>query len=52
VLKEIFMIAIKKNALILEMMPTLNEKLMNKMLEHIVEKLDVELYEPENEIVK
>jgi hypothetical protein len=48
--KEIFMIAIKKNEL-LKMIEPLNPK-HSKMLDLIVNRLEIKLEAPENEIVK
>ena len=46
------MIAIKQNSLILEMKENEKEQAINKMLDQIVQKLSIVLFEPENEIVK
>jgi hypothetical protein len=48
--KEIFMIAIKKNEL-LKMIEPMNPK-HSKMLDLIVQRLEIKLEAPENEIVK
>jgi uncharacterized membrane protein len=48
--REIFMIAIKKNEL-LKIIGTKDDNIQ-KMLENIVEKLNIQLQIPENEIVK
>eukprot|EP00347_Sterkiella_histriomuscorum_P000014 403377514 len=48
--REIFMIAIKKNELMQIMFSTKPQYL--KMLEHIVDNLEVTMREPENEIIK